>query len=120
MANLEYRREFFKDDQEASNESVYLQLRQTPIQDDWIERVRRQDYETGTSILGDDIFAIDGITDLSIQPFRVWLSISPVYNFDEIVPQVLDKIRVRLTLDGLSELSASPTYLTTSKERLDP
>lgn len=120
MANLEYRREFLKDEEDASNESVYLQLKQSPARDYWIERIRKQDYEETTNDLADLLFAIDGITELSIQPFRVWLSKSPVFNFEEIIADVLDVLQTNLGLDGQEELFGSPIYLTSRKERLDP
>jgi hypothetical protein len=120
MPNLEYRREFLKDEEDASKESVYLQLKQSPSREFWIERIRKQDYEEGSNDLADDIFEIDGITELSIQPYRVWFSKSPVFNFEELIGDVLDVLQTNMALDGQEELFGSPIYLTSRKERLDP
>ncbi len=120
MANLQYRREFLKDDEDASNESVYLQLKQSPAREFWLERIRKQDFEAGVNDLADEIFEIDGITELSIQPYRVWFSKSPIFNFDELIGDVLDVLQTNMSLDGQEELFGSPVTLTSKKERLEP
>lgn len=120
MANLRYRLEFLKNEDEPSNESVYIQMRQSPLFSDWFDRVRKQDYEGGTSVLGDSLFSQDGITELSIQPFRVWLSKSPVYDWDEMMPEILWRIYLNLGLDGEEAISGSPVYLDEVKNRLEP
>lgn len=120
MANLYYRAEFLKDEDEPSNEAVYLQLRQSPVAADWIDRVRKQDYTGGTSVLADMIFTVAGVTELSIQPFRVWFSKSPVYSYQEVVPPVLGQIKTRLGLTGVEEMQGSPVYLDKAKNRLEP
>lgn len=120
MPNLFYRAEFFKDETEPSNEGVYLQLRQSPVAADWIDRVRKQDYAGGTSTLADAIFTVAGVTELSIQPFRVWVSKSPIYQWSEVVPPVLGSIKGRLGLSGVEEMFGSPVYLDKSKDRLEP
>lgn len=120
MAILYYRAEFLKDESSSSNEAVFLQLRGSPFAEDWIERVRKQDYLDGTSALADAILGVAGVTELSIQPFRVWLSKSPIYSFDEILPTVLFLIQDSLGLTDVEELPGSPVYLSQAKDRLEP
>jgi len=120
MAALYYRLEYFKDDKDASNEAVYLQLRGSPNADDWIDRTRKQDYVEATSGLADAIFEVAGITELSIQPFRVWLSKSPIYSFEEILPTVLFLIQDSLGLTSAEELPGSPVNLNSVEDRLEP
>ena len=120
MAALYYRSEFLKDDNNASNEAVYLQLRGSPQADDWMDSTRKQDYEYGTSVLADAIFGVAGVTELSIQPFRVWMSKSPIYSFEEIIPTVLFLIQDSLGLTSNEELPGSPVYLGKVKDRLSP
>ena len=120
MAALYYRAEFLKDEITASNEAVFLQLRGSPQADDWMDRTRKQDYVDGTSVLADAIFGVAGVTELSIQPFRVWMSKSPIYSFEEIIPTVLFLIQDNLGLTSNEELPGSPVYLTKAKDRLPP
>jgi len=115
-----YRVEFLKNPNEPSNEAVFLQLRQSPLASDWMDRIRKQDYTGGTSALADAIFTVAGITELSIQPFRIWFSKSPVYTWAETIPPVLNLMSISVGLSGFSEVPGSPVYLDIEKNRLEP
>jgi len=120
MAKLYYRLEFLKNEGEPSNEGVYLQLRQSPKAADWFDRTRKQDYEGGTSVLGDALFSIAGITELSVQPFRIWFSKSPVYSWQELIGSVIGITANNLSLTGGEALMGSPINLENVIDRLEP
>lgn len=116
---ISYRLEYLKNPSEPSNEAVFLQLRESPKATDWVDRVRKQDYEGGTSPLADAIFAVAGVTELSIQPFRIWFSKSPIYTWEETIFPVLNLMAVSIGDSGWNETGA-PIFLEEASNRLEP
>ncbi len=120
MADLLYRIEFLKVDGEPSNEALFFQFRQSPKREHWLDRVRKQDYGLGSNVLADSIFLVAGVTELSIQPFRIWISKSPAYNWSEIILPVGVATAATLGLDDPVELPGSPVELEDARNRLEP
>jgi len=117
---LNYRIEYLKPEGEPSNESAFIQLRQSPRASDWFDRTRKQDYAGGTSVLGDILFSIAGVTELSVQPFRIWFSKSPVYSWGEVIIPILRSTTNNLSLGTFTELPGSPVFLDKPADRLEP
>lgn len=102
---LQYKLEF-NTPRGASDESVYIHLRQDPV---FQTRIGKESY----SVLPDEqkkdliteIFDVPGVVELSAKATRIWLMKSPVFSWQEIIQPVLFILRDHF---GESEIASLP------------
>ena len=110
---LRYKLEFNYDDEDPSDMGVYIHLKgvNPPI---YRSHIDKEDYD----VLPDEekhdfltgLFNIEGVVELSVKAYRVWLMKHPPYDWDEVMLPVLQFLQDEFGETELSPLpgSASP------------
>jgi hypothetical protein len=63
------------------------------------------------------LFDLPGVMELSIKANRVWFMKSPTYDWDDVLPNVLEVIRLQLGQSSISELSGSGNVVLEDQRR---
>lgn len=116
---MQYKLEYLKDNEQPADEGVYIHLRQnTPI---YLNKINKEDYELGDYqpdwMTG--IFNIGGVVEASSTAYRVWVSKSPAYEWDEVLPSLLYFMADYLGEDEIEELPGSGIKLDSYLDRRD-
>lgn len=125
MSTLQYKLEYFKGaGGGASDEGVYIQLRSDPPYESYMSQIGREDYvgledDRKTDFLN-ALFECEGVVELSVSAFRVYVEKSPVFSWSEVLGPVIEEIRIATEDDDIEELPGSPLYLTDKNDRRDP
>jgi hypothetical protein len=107
MAALEYKLQFSAQAAPWGDPAVFIHLKYEPANSAYYtSQKQRHDY-TGTIPLVQDILAVDGVTGICSQAYRIWITKSLTHLWEDIIPQVLDVIATRYGLTGVSELPGS-------------
>lgn len=87
-----------------SDDSVYIHIKEDEC-DSHQERIGKEDYcdSTDKKTLIDSLFEVEGVVEVSVKAYRVWIMKSPIYNWEEIILPVLYVLR-----DHFGETSISP------------
>jgi hypothetical protein len=116
---LQYKLEYYKNDNEPEDDSVYIHIRRnTPI---YQNKIDKETYELGANRNDwmDGIFNIGGIVEASSRAYRLWVSKSPIWEWDEVLPPLLYFMKDYLEEDSLEELPGSGISLNSSHDRRD-
>ena len=63
------------------------------------------------------IFDIPGIVELAMQANRLWIMKSPAYSWPEVMPHVIEYLRVNLAQDTVEELAGSGAVISSEDQR---
>lgn len=118
---LQYKLEFLKDDGQPEDISAFIQIRRNvPI---YQNKIDKEDYDTRDEeekhpwLTG--LFNIGGVVELSSRAYRVWISRSPVFTWEEVLVPALHFMKEYFEEDSLVELYGSGVTLTSVSERRD-
>lgn len=87
---LHYAVEYSNDNLQPSENCIYFHLRdEVPFYQNKVakEVYTQDDYDPKHSFI-DNLFNIGGITDVSVQAYRVWVQIAPSYTLEEVEEKV--------------------------------
>ena len=118
---LQYKLEYLKDETQPEDMSVFIQMRRnTPVYQDKIDKEDYDVLDSGSKhefLTG--LFNINGVVEISSKAYRVWVSKSPVFTWDEVLTPLLIYMRDYFEEDELQELQGSGMTLTSVNERRD-
>lgn len=104
---FQYKLEYYKDDESSQDSSVFIHMKHNvPI---YMNKIDKEAYEIGEfkHEWMDGIFGIGGITEASSRSYRVWVSKSPIFQWDEILPALLHYMMTYFSEDRLEEMPGS-------------
>jgi len=94
----------------ASDDSCYLHLKVDP-EGYYRFQIGKEIYEsldsTAQDDLADGLFAVNGITEISIMAYRIWYMKSPAYEWKEVNEEALSFIKTFFNESILEELQGS-------------
>lgn len=121
MANLEYKLEYFKGaGGSATDEGVFIHLRTDPPGYQTV--ITKESYSSAENSSNqtdfiDSLFDVAGIVRLASQGWRLYIEKSPVFTWEEIIPNILDVLVDVTGSDGVTELPGSGLTLITDDDR---
>ena len=116
-----YKIEYLKDDNQPEDISVFIHMKyNVPI---YQSKIDKEDYD----VLPDDLkhpfltglFAIGGIVEVSCRAYRIWISRSPVFSWEETLGPIFNYLLFWYDEDTLIELQGSGITLGEVNERRD-
>ncbi len=118
MATLEYKLEYFKGALGSNDDGVFIQLRtDLPVYQEAITRegyysagVNQTDFVTA-------LFAIYGVVRISAQAWRLYVEKSPVFQWNEVLPPILEVVKTFTGCTGIHEMPGSGQTLISIKDR---
>lgn len=109
MSTLSYKLEYVFDDNNPSDASVFIQLRDDPPA--YRSQIGKEDYaelaEDRKSEFITGIFTIPGIVEVSSTAYRVWVMKSPTYTWSEVNTALLAYLQSAFGASGLTPLPGS-------------
>lgn len=116
---LQYKLEYLKDETQPEDMSVFIQLRRnTPI---YQERINKEDYDVLSDGLKHEfltgLFNIGGVVEVSTKAYRVWISKSPTFTWDEVLNPLLFYMKEYFEEDSLEKMQGSGVTLTSVNDR---
>jgi len=103
----------------GGDDAVYIQLRTDPA-GYYRFRTGKEDYETSgnTDSFANGLFSVDGVEEISVTAYRVWIMKSPVYDWTEVNSGVLGFLQTFFAEGSLEPIPGSAS-LDGSGLRLD-
>lgn len=104
---LQYKLEF-NTPSGASDDSVYIHLRQDPV---FRTRIGKESYSALPNDqkqgLITEIFGVPGVVEVSTKTNRIWLMKSPIFSWQEVIQPVLFIVRDRFGETSIESLPGS-------------
>lgn len=113
MAELLYRLEYVKDSKVAMDEGVFIQ---TNLELPEFKKVEKENYEGDSEFL-DRFFGIDGVVSVEAASFRLYIEKSPVFNWEEVLPDAIAELVDALGATGISRHSGLSIRLDSIEQR---
>lgn len=107
MASLEYKLQFSAQVAPWGDPAVFIHVKYEPTNSAYYTpQIARHAY-TGTIPLIKDILAVEGVSGICSQRYRIWISKSLIAKWEDVIPLVLNAIASRYGLSGTTELPGS-------------
>jgi hypothetical protein len=116
---MQYKLEFLKNEEVEQDPSVYIHLRSTPPV--YMHQTDKETYQNDNNPdrhpWMDGIFNVGGVVEASSLAYRVWVSKSPVYSWDEVIPPLLTFMASQLGEGDPEEMLGSGVTLDSVLQR---
>lgn len=113
LAPFLYRLEYVKDSSVAMDEGLFIQ---TNLELPEYKSVSKELYEGDSEFL-DRFFGIDGVVAVEAASHRLYIEKSPVFNWDEVLPDVIDELVDALGVTQISRHSGLSIRLDSLENR---
>lgn len=124
---LFYKLEYLTDESENADDAVYIHYRFNPPF--YLAHIDKEEYD----ILPDEekhefatvLFNIQGVVELSLKAYRIWLMKSPIYTWQEVIDPVLAYITFyhgedeAIAIQGSADVNGKGSRLKKVNERRD-
>lgn len=122
MAALKYLLEFGMDSDLKEDPGVFIHIQTDPP--DYQKRVTKETYmqqdESLQTPFVNEIFGVAGITEVSSSAYRVWVSKSPAYQWNDVLQPLLTRIANMTGFDSIEELPGSGREVPNVRARRAP
>lgn len=104
---LDFRLEFLYDESDSADAGVYIHMRQDPPV--YQDHVTKEDFAISEEPedFVSALFEIEGVVEVSVKAYRVWIMKSPVFTWLEVLTPTMNTLKTLLGESTLNMLPAS-------------